>query len=336
MFAGARSAYQLGQYLARRTRMNSGRSYTQTKTKKRKSSGKGVTFQHDRQLIYQKRRMPYRKKKKWIAFKQKVNAISEKELGTQTVVFNRRKEFNYVNMNNHGLFTLALYPNTSGETWLNDIRYLHQMDNTNDPTSIDGTTVDETTKYMFQSAVLDVTMRNTSFSAEGLDRDCSLEVDIYEMTMSRKAVKGTTQITDLKDVFSDGYTDTKDIKNTGVSVVTAGITPEKRGVTPFDCPQALAKYRIKILKKTKLFISNGQTSTYQMRDPTRHVVTRARLGETPGVNMPGMTKFLYITFKAVPGIDVPATTPQLDTGITRKYMYKIEGRNATRDLHLQA
>lgn len=348
------NAYQLGsmaysayrRYSGRRTRarmsQRRGRSYTQTRTKKRYTSGRGVTQQHDRQLIYSKKTMPYRKKKKWLAFKGKVDAVSEKQLGTQTVIFNKR--FNTFNQDptRHGTTTLALYPCTSNETHLNDLTYLDEMDNVNNPTAASGTTVDATTKYIFKSAVLDVTMRNNSqLLGSGLDSQCILEVDIYEMIIKRKTIAGLTQLRSMEEILNEGFTETRDVQQGSLPpLTTSGLTTSLRGVTPFDCPQAIGKYGIKILKKTKLFIGAGQTSTYQIRDPKRHVLSRARMADTPGVNMPGCTRFLFIVHKASPGIvvgDTPGETrTQLEFGITRKYSYIVEGRNEIRDRYVEA
>lgn len=340
--AGYTGLYNAGK-LATRLALNRYRSYTQQKRKNSTRSGQGVTFQNDRRLIYKKKAMPYKKKKRWLRQVRTVNAVNERELGTQTVVFNTSIVTQNNNSTLHGTETLALYSVTSNNTWLNDLTYLHEMDNVTDPTAVLGTTVDDTTKYMFQSGIMDITMRNTSRFADGgadLNGNCTLEVDVYEMTIKRKTITGTTQLRDINEIFNDGSGDTKDIAPGTLAVGATSINIDERGCTPWDIPQALGKFGVKIYKKTKLFISNGQTSTYQVRDPKRHVFSRGRMADTPGVNMPGATRFIYIVFKAVPGIEVGLlpgeTIEEMTFGVTRKYMYKIEGRNASRDLKVFA
>lgn len=85
-----------------------------------------------------------------------------------------------------------------------------------------------------------------------------------------------------------------------------------------------------------MFIRNGQTATYQMRDPRRRVFTRGYMRETYGPNIPGKTRHLLIVAKSIPGFNVASTgddtiQERMDVGITRKYLYKIEGVNECRD-----
>ena len=108
-----------------------------------------------------------------------------------------------------------------------------------------------------------------------------------------------------------------------------------RGITPFDVTFALARGKCKIWKKTKMFIRNGQTATYQYRDPKRRVWSQNYMDAGIGCNMPKATHWILIIAKAVPGITVGSTggtttRERLTIGLTRKYLYKIEGANDDR------
>lgn len=304
-------------------------------------AGLGITTQHDRQRVYGRRRMPYRKRKRWGRFVKKVGAVSLKASGLRSVVFNKPESTTNTAPQQHGIQSYALYSQgSSTRTFMDDLDYMAGLENlAADPTSTAGNTVQLGTKIYFKSAVLDLTIRNSSFTKTGEAPDvfvenAPLEIDIYQIRVGksgRDSVNGT--FTDLTSFFNVGLTDTQVIKGT----IGYEITLVKRGVTPFDAPLALSNYRIKIITKNKYFVPPGGTLTYQMRDPKNRVRTIQQLEENEGCNLPGWTKFVLIVFKVVPGFTVGTalneTTEKIDVGCTRKYSYKIDGINEPRHWH---
>lgn len=324
-------------------------TYAQARTVRRRMpvEGRGVTNQHDRQLIYKKRRMPKRLKRRWRSFKRKVSYIAEKNLGTNTVVFNGRYTFSNSNLSNHGVAEISLYGQASTQVLYSDLRNIGAIQWTGDFTAAAGYPVDLTTKFYFQSAVVDVTMRNVSeFTLGGdLNTAATLEVDLYEISVNKSGGSFLTggsvignAFNGLIQYFGRGDNDTKVIGNVGPIAGASSIEPEKRGTTPWDHPDAISKFGIKIWKKTKFFIASGQTSTYQYRDPRRHVTSLMHLNEATSCNKVGWTRHILVIFKAVPGINIGSgpgeTTEKMTIGVTRKYMYKQEGVNQTRDVHI--
>jgi len=132
----------------------------------------------------------------------------------------------------------------------------------------------------------------------------------------------TNEAVDLLTAFSIGTTDTANIPG-----LATGLTSTTRGWTPFDSTAALSQHRIKIWKKTKYFLSPQQTATYQFRDPKRHIFSKDSIPSSTSANWPGVTKWLLIVYKPTPGynyVDSPNNDiSELDIGVTRKYMYKI-------------
>lgn len=61
---------------------------TLTKTKKKFTSGSGVTNQYNATLQYRKRRMPRRKRGQWKRFVRKVRAVNMRSQASRTFVFN--------------------------------------------------------------------------------------------------------------------------------------------------------------------------------------------------------------------------------------------------------
>lgn len=329
------------QGLARVARLNAARSrsYT-TQSRKKVTFGAGVLggTNADRRNVYRKKNMPYRKKRRWKSFLRKVNAVSEKELGTRTVLFNDSIAQQWSTAAQQGCVTLALYSITNATLgYLNDLNNIGSYENTANPTAAAGITVEQSTKYLFQSAVMDLTIRNTSKRVVNesptyeLDPNCSLELDVYEMSFKEDSNNSTQSFTSMSAVLN-AY-DTQQIGGTG-----SGISIEDRGATPFELPVALGRMKVKVWRKTKYFIPAGQTITHQMRDPKRHVIRQGDLQTTAGNdgwNRPGLTKILFLIYKPVPGLTVGTavgnTQPSITVGSSRKYMYKVEGANEDRE-----
>lgn len=303
-------AYSAGQALARAVR---GRYRNAGQTmfgRRRMRTGQGVTDQFDRKVIYRKRFMPKRKRRRWKAFKSKVNYCSEKDLGSKTVVFNNRIEIGSTGSqtNIQGVGECALYSMRGVKSHMKDIYTITSTD----------ADIPATGKACFQSAVLDITLVNNSQSSDG-SVTIPVEIDIYEIVAS-KSFRSLAADGDLEAVFTDAATNTVNING-----AATGLTQTQRGVTPWDFPQALGQYGLKILKKTKFQLSFKQVLTYQIRDPRRHVFDKTSVEDwTATANGPKVTRFLYFVARSVPGFGDTATDKlSVYAGITRKYLYKV-------------
>ncbi len=304
-------------------------------------SGQGVTFEHDRQRVYKRKRMPFRKKRRWIKLIKRNDAIDLKKCGAQTYVFNTSISNTNTNAANHGFVNLSLYGGHDTVSSVNnDLHFIGENEQELDPTAAAGVTVSDSTKLFFQSAVLDLTIRNSTVENNSVSGPISagvLEVDVYEVTSKRrwsefdKASASLAEYNDMGAVFDEAETSTLGINGAG------GADYRKRGMTPWDQTYALSRYGIKIHKKTKYRISAGNTITYQTRDPKNRSISYLALNEIAGGNKPGWTKWVLIYYKLVPGLTPGAAdgqyTTKLDIGVTRKYMYKIQNRTEKRTSH---
>lgn len=152
-----------------------------------------------------------------------------------------------------------------------------------------------------------------TFTAE----NASLEVDVYEVIKVGSTVLTTTSLA-AEYVVS--------LNETAVPPGGAGgslnaVTVNTRGWTPFDVPTASAK-GLKIIKKTKYFIKNGDTFTYQIRDPRNKWLSGEEQIATAEFAKAGWTRMLFIVAKAVIGTPAP-TAWNLLGGCTRSYKYKV-------------
>lgn len=331
---------------ALRQRLSRSRTLTQTRTRRFQKSGIGVTGQHDQRLVYKRRPMPKFKKRRWKAFKNKVAAVSEKDLGTRSVLFNRTVNYSTTNATRQLVGTFAVYGLESSESPLNDLYAIRNFENALAGTPALGDTVWPTTKFIFKSGIVDMTIRNSSVlqSAPGVyttDSRGKLELDVYELSMSKFAetldAGGATYTNwdNLEQVLNAMVNEEYAITDTGVA--GAKINLINRGATPFDNTYALSRFGIKIWKKTKYTILAGDSITYQMRDPKRRVIDRKGLGGHGGFNMPGWTKFVVLVAKVIPGVPVGSAvgefTQGFDVGVTRKYTYKIQGITDDRSIY---
>ena len=181
--------------------------------KKNTTSGKGVTTQHDQRLIYRKKSMPSKRRRRWKRFSRKVNFVGEAALGTQTIVMNKTITPGNATPGNHLVFSLGLYTSTSATNTiyndLNTIAGLHTsagaIATATDLSNLGVTAnVNSTADLLFQSGVMDVTFRNTSGASDGsLNSELTLEVDVYEIAMKRNAydTSGGT-IGRIEDVYT--------------------------------------------------------------------------------------------------------------------------------------
>lgn len=318
---------------------------TRTRQRNATTSGIGVTDNYDRKMIYRRKAMPRFKKRRWKRFVRKIKYIAEKSLGTRTVVFNNAITATVTGNTSQSDTTIALYSGKSASVHLNDLQSIGRLENTIDPTALDGITVDPTTKFMFQSGVLDITMVNNShirqadITDKSVKANLGLEVDVYEI-MSRYRPNEDTAPDDIGEMLVTGNSMTSPIDITTPlpgTLTGSSLGISQRGTTPWDLPAAISYFRLKIMKKTKYFLNPGKEVTYQVRDPARHVWTRKRLADQRSF-VSSKTRALLVIMKPIAGSVVGSTTgsniAELAFGITRKYSYKIEGANEHRDLYI--
>jgi len=294
-----------------------------------------VTTQRDSKFVYAKKRMPRGRRRRWRNYVRRVHAVSEKELGSRTVVRNFTSAWTNPESTNHVIAEVHLYPQRGTTDIADDMYIISGLENLSDPTAAAGDTISPSTKILFQSGVLDVTIKNASgvrgdpASLITPSSELKMEVDVYEVSIRTNTEETGATYVNLTTLLNNNTTYTGPIGGTGTELNLAF-----RGVTPFDMTYALSRWGIRIWKKTKYLIPNGDVITYQIRDPRRHVTTLRDLGARDGFNRPGWTRSLLIVGKVIPGYTVGSTegtvAERLLIGSTRKYLYKIEGVNEDR------
>lgn len=340
-----RNAYgSSGSGLRRKTSNRNAGSRTLTKTRKRNTSGLGVTGQYDRKLVYLKKSMPRFKKSRWRKFTNQVHAVAEKELGNNTVLFNTAITATNVVDGKQVVQTLSLY-SQNGTTANQDLYYLSNLGNYGNPTLTDGISLSASTKYIFQSAILDVTLQNASQYTDGSGlitnpSQARMECDVYECYVRKEANFGSTAVNSFEALLQYNASSYDRLIKDGNTAPSANqVLPDSRGATPWECATSLGIFGVKIMKKTKFMLSQGETVTYQVRDPKRHTVEESKIFKMIGFNHPRLTKVIFIVAKLTPQCTPIGITPNsyqeiLKIGASRKYFYKYEGQNEDRTLYV--
>lgn len=281
---------------------------------RRKSSGNNsyVTTQRDTVKQYRYRRMPRYKRKRWVK-KVKANAAMDFALaGTRTSVYNGSLQMPIRAEFSQGLLAVHLYGNNGNGATVNGYDWEYGQSDINYLIGVDDkiiTTGQKLSKFRFTSGVIDITARNSSLN------NLSLEVDLYMIKY-----KSETDFTSFYRMHQEAISRIQNVNGTPDNPLTM----EQRGVTPFDIP-ALAAMGMKIISKQKFFLPNGDTFTYQYRDPRNHPYGTGSKYDNDGFILPGVTTTFLCVFKPVVGGTV--ADARLTVGATRTYRYGIIGEN---------
>lgn len=290
---------------------------------KKQGSINTTTTQYDTTLQYRKKRMPRWKKRRWVKFVKKVNAVTINQLGTKTVVFNSVARGGVApGSTDQGLLACHLYgkrgewtfgPGNIGEAGLRDLDTIFNsaggLANPLDNRS-----------FMFASATMDLTAKNTG--------ETGLEVDVYQVSYGEDL---TSQSKNASQLFDRAVAETQDFES------FTGLTLRNRGVTLFDLPEAIKAVKLKIWSKRKYFLPVGATFTYQYRDPKNHKIPQSRVrefndtleGNTTSFIYPGLTRGVFIVYKKI--TTETALNAELSVGCTRKYKFVVDTADRTED-----
>lgn len=274
-----------------------------------RSTGGGVTQQHDTRTQYRKRSQPKYKKRKWVKFIKKVKAVTEKGVGTQNFLFNDTHNVS-AGVGSQAVTSVMLYGGSLSTEIVNTRGYsdINKIMNIVSPSvgiPLYVSDLPRTGNLQFTSAVLDLTIKNL-----GTD---ILELDMYEIYFKGNKDLGQSLGRSIEDCYQ-GILDSQPNKGGTPQAVTS------RGWTPFNCGAASGQMGLKIYKKTKFFIGSNQVITHQKRDPKAHWI-----GYNQAVWQKDVwaKKYSYLTFfigKATPGSEAG---PSYAVGCTRSYNGKI-------------
>lgn len=292
-------------------RRNGGR---QQQRGRRVTAGRGVTFQHDVATVYRRKPMPRRKKQKYLRTNRRIQHVIDKSLNTRVILRNGNQLSGSEGQGNQTVMEFWLYGLNGTDqvaNGQNDVAEIMNNEFPIDPTIPTFAQPRDAMKIRFELGVLDLTCCNTSPAGpvEGLIP--KLEVDVYEMI----GLGTYNTFANATAMYTAMANQTPTIK------AAEPLTLADRGATPFTFPQS-AKY-LRIIKKTKYFLSGGQTFTYQIRDPKNRTLQGNVLANNTSFIWKFVTRGVYIVFKPVIGTIDFEGQYSLQVGSTRQYNYVV-------------
>lgn len=300
------------------------RSLTGTSTSNSTSATRAITSQHDVKTTYKKKRMPKYKRKRWVKFLKKVQAVDEVNQGLQKVIFNDGG--NYVTSNivsgkrQQAVFGSIIYSgNGTPDTSIFGVSDIQRVINAGAPSSmypsLASAPVGNSTKYKFTSAVMDYTITSDATNT------CALEVDVY-MIRFRKGWGNVTGSNSLSGMVNYYTNKEETLGSTGTG---ARALIYYRGVTPFECSNALSSMGIMIKSKSKYYIAPGNSINLNLRDAKSHYCEPDDPGDgSQGLAFKNWTQGFFCIAKPTRDLAADASFTIL-TGCTRTYKYQVSG-----------
>lgn len=313
-----RYAQSAGELIGQGLKAYNNWSETRTSTRNKTSRENFGSTQHDSRVQYVRKRMPKRKRKRWVKFSKKVKYVIDKQLGNTNVLRNSegtstgwQAAVNYGTYQGPQVYLVACLYGAAGTT--TGTGNTHGQDDLKIIMAKETATV--MNKYRFKSACLDVTL--TAIASD--NNNVPLEVDIYHCIARGYGKKTDTGFNDFATVLKDTY----QLPSTDPSG-DQRILGLERGATLFNVPGLLSQCQWKILKKTKVFVPSGGQCTYQIRDAKDHLIRNTSfMGSTGASTMQykGLTQFLVFMAKPIVGYVPTAGQSLFKAGITRSYTY---------------
>lgn len=207
------------------------------------TSSAPLTTQYDSRRLYKYKRMPKRKRKAWAKFSKKVRAVTN-ILGNH-----------YLSYTSVGGQVPAAGNQAYGYSLIYGITGVTSGHGNDDIFKIVpdlGFSAAKQFKLMFKSATLDAEWSTPTTNAG------SVTLDLYEI-ICRKDIPNSTG-NNLADIFFEGIASL-----TAAPGSTGALAAGQVGVTPFQ--SKLFCQNVKILSKTRVLMSPGQTCHKEVRDP---------------------------------------------------------------------
>jgi len=257
-----------------------------------------LTNQFDAKRQYRRKRMPRRRRRRWVKFVRKVNHVVDKGLASQFFVFRSNNSATpSTGSQTYGSMVMYGFDPTSTAFGNDDVYKISQVFNF--PPSAENI-------LWFKSAVLDC-----EWNAD-ISNTVSLTLDVYEVLCRRsipQAVTSTVGNT-LEDIYYYGVNDL------GVVGSGAPLTAAAAGVTPFQSPTFCQNFLI--VNKTRVLLSPGQTCHRQMRDARDRKLLINRVSYDTAF-MKGWTKAFFWIAQGVSSSTQYAPTCTINFSCCRSY-----------------
>lgn len=312
-----------------------------------------VTFQKDSKLEYSYKKMPKRKKRAWKKFTTRVKSVEASTRGTQQLVINHSftttiSPFPDVTTGNRfqGISEVNLYSvgNDSASGGRDKDLILNEISNYKETksalgveTPFFGTNELSRIGVMMNMARIDITYTNTG--------DVALEFDFYTIVHKNvpptkydvpTTTTGFASLEDAQDTYNLFRAQKLyyEIAGAASDAVGSNVSLKWRGITPFQTWGIIKYTGAKILNKTKVLVSPGQSLTRSYTDP-RHRTIRAHSTNDQSRYDKDTTTYLAIAKFRDTGAG-PTPAPSFTTGYTKTYQWTVEGEKNARQTYINS
>lgn len=334
---GARVGGMVGR--AVRFRNSISRTKTQT-TKSRARESAPLTYDNDFKTDYRYRRMPRRRRRRWVRFVKKVNAVTlRQQQGLKKIIFRRLQSLN--SANGSCAFTeLMLYSGDGSSANhaadLGEIFRGHlgatEFDQANDMSVAINTNTQK--KLHFESSQLEVTVKNTGTNKAILE--------VYYIRCRKQHAQTTAdQYNCVSGVFELGFKKQEQVVD-DEEANNIGLGPQNQfqiGTTPFQSPRFCSTF--KILKRKKFTVAPGNSVSWILKDPRNRTIEANNVRSE--LFLPFTTHGYFMQSYGEPGLfgpDPPQPTAGLATNLliytTRKYQYYAPVSNVDQSAYMNA
>lgn len=233
---------------------------------------------------YRKKRMPRRRRRRWVRFAKKTQSVINKSLGSNQFVSNSRQ--GGISWNAAGNSTTIL-----NQKWNTFDLFARNGDGSNSFLAsmlgqlfnLDASSDDR--RLMIDSGCIDFTLRFDGHSTVDPETGSvsgvstgpiALELDIYEIVYGATTKDNASFYNDIQDAMNVAFGST--------------LQEEQRGVTLFQAPVLSSVYRAKIIRKRRLILGVGQVENFQFRTARNKSISCQRVFDTPGHVYPYLTR----------------------------------------------
>lgn len=268
-----------------------------------------ITGESDARSTYRYKRMPYRKRRQWKSFVQKVSAVQQKALGSNYLVLTRQTTL-AATANKQNATAIHTAMGLNGSAFSNDVNTL-----TGQAATVSTSPVSDQIKFMVTGWMMETQIVNTSSG--------TAYVDMYYWKCKKKAPRTIEGVaTDATALVAGGYADLNAAFPTGGS----GLDIRDYGVTPFQSPQWYKT--CKVYKKIRVKLASGGVTQVEQRSGKNYV---RNWGIDEDYGMDTCTEGIFIIAYGTPSGTNPTCDPinlLLSTNVN--YTYKVFNSNANR------
>lgn len=306
------------------SRFAASRTKTQTRSK-RSSESAPLTYDNDFKTDYRYRRMNRRRKKRWVRFVRKVNAVTLKQQqGLKKIIFRRLNSLTTIS-GSCAFTELLLYPSDGsvnlhaadlGEIFRNHLGAT-VFNQANDMSILGNQNTQK--KLQFESAQLEVSVKNYGNN--------KAIVEVYYVRCRKQHAQTNNDIYNCASgVYELGFKKQTQITDPEEGT-TIGVGPQSQfqvGTTPFQSPRFCSTF--KVIRRKKYIIAPGNMVSWILKDPRNRTIEANNVRSE--LFVPRVTHGYFIQCYGEPGLegpDPPVPTTAMPVNLlfysTRKYQY---------------